>query len=246
MATSNLATKIIAGVTVVDTPVVRAAQGYARAHSEDFAFNHVMRSWILGVVVYQELHAKGILPQMDLEAHAISAIFHDLGWDCTGALVSQDKRFEVDGAEAARAWIEEEQRGGRAEHWDEHRIQLVWDAIALHTTGTIAMYKQTVVKVCAFGVRADIRGPNFDKAGTISWDVFNAVNEMYPRLDLADGIRRVICGFCRAKPTTTYGQYIPFLAPLVYNFQVDYGREFVDGYKPEGSRLLDAVEKTFK
>lgn len=30
------------------------------------------------------------------------------------------------------------------------------------------------------------------------------------------------------------------------NFQVDYGREFVDGYKPEGSRLLDAVEKTFK
>lgn len=178
MATPNLATKVIAGVTVVDTPVVRAAQEYARAHSDDFAFNHVMRSWILGVVVYQELHAKGILPKMDLEAHAISAIFHDLGWDCTGELVSKDKRFEVDGAEAARAWIQEEQRGGRAEHWDELRIQLVWDAIALHTTGTIAMYKQTVVKVCAFGVRADFRGPNFDKAGTISWDVFNAVNEM--------------------------------------------------------------------
>ncbi|KAH6986970.1 hypothetical protein EDB80DRAFT_881408 [Ilyonectria destructans] len=235
MATPDLATKVIAGVTVVDTPVVRAAQEYARAHSDDFAFNHVMRSWILGVVVYQELHAKGILPQMDLEAHAISAIFHDLGWDYAGGLVSQDKRFEVDGAEAARAWIQEEQRNGRAEHWDEHRIQLVWDAIALHTTGTIALYKQTVVKACAFGVRADFRGPNFDKAGTISWDVFNAVNEMYPRLDLADGIRRVICGFCRTKPETTYD-----------NFQVDYGREFVDGYKPEGSRLLDAVEKSFK
>lgn len=215
MATPGLATKLIAGVTVVDTPIVQAAQRYARAHSEDFAFNHVMRSWILGVVVYQKLHEGGVIPRMDLEAHAISAIFHDLGWDCTGELVSQNKRFEVDGAEAARNWIQEEKWSGRAEHWDDHRTQLVWDAIALHTTGTIALYKQTVVKVCALGIRADFVGPNFDQAGTISSDVFMAVNEMFPRLDLAGGIRRLLCGFCQTKPETTYGQYIPRLILLL-------------------------------
>ncbi|KAH6900537.1 hypothetical protein B0T10DRAFT_600813 [Thelonectria olida] len=235
MAAPDLATQVIAGVTVVDTPIVRAAQGYARAHSDDFAFNHVMRSWILGVLVYQKLHEKGFVPQMDLEAHAISAVLHDLGWDSTGELISHDKRFEVDGAEAARNWIQEEQRRGRAEHWDDHRTQLVWDAIALHTTSTIALYKQTVVKVCAFGIAADFRGPNFDAVGTISWDEFNAVNEKFPRLDLAGGVRRVLCGFCQTKPATTYD-----------NFQVDYGREFVEGYKPEGRRLIDVVEKTFK
>ncbi|KAH7145544.1 hypothetical protein B0J13DRAFT_474280 [Dactylonectria estremocensis] len=234
MASNDLPTKVIAGVTLVDTPIVRAAQVYARAHNDDMAFNHVMRSWILGVVVYQKLHEKGILPQVDLEAHAISAVFHDLGWDCTGELVSEDKRFEVDGAEAARNWIQEEQRAGRAQGWDDHRTQLVWDAIALHTTPTISRYKQTVIKVCASGIAADFRGPNFDEAGTISWDVFDAVNKMFPRLDLADGIRRIICGFCRTKPQTTYD-----------NFQNDYGMKFVEGYNPEGRRLIDVVGATF-
>jgi hypothetical protein len=170
-----------------------------------------MRSWILGVVVYQKLHDNGVIPEMDLEAHAISAIFHDLGWDHTGELVSQNKRFEVDGAEAARNWIQDEQQSGRTEDWDDHRTQLVWDAIALHTTPTIALYKQTVVKLCACGVKADFVGPDFDQAGTISPEVFHAINEAFPRLDFADGVRRVLCGFCRTKPETTYGQYIPVL-----------------------------------
>lgn len=206
MAAPDLAIKVIAGVSVVDTPIVRAAREYARAHSDDFAFNHVMRSWILGALIYQKLRAKGLVPQMDLEAHAVSAVLHDLGWDTTGELVSPDRRFEVDGAEAARNWIQEEQRSARAEHWDDHRTQLVWDAIALHTTSSIALYKQTVVKVCAFGIAADFRGPDFDAAGTVSRDEFNAVNEEFPRLDLAGGIRRVLCGFCETKPATTYGE----------------------------------------
>ncbi|KAH7165303.1 hypothetical protein EDB81DRAFT_710760 [Dactylonectria macrodidyma] len=234
MASNDLPTRVIAGVTLVDTPIVQAAQAYARAHNDDMAFNHVMRTWILGVVVYQKLYEKGLLPDMDLEAHAISAIFHDLGWDCTGQLISEDKRFEVDGAEAARSWIREEQQNGRVEGWDDHRTQLVWDAIALHTTATIALHKQTVVKVCALGVAADFRGPNLDNAGTISWDLSNALNEMFPRLDLANGIRRILCGFCRTKPQTTFD-----------NFQNDYGTQFVEGYNPEGRRLIDFVETTF-
>jgi hypothetical protein len=211
MAPVDLPTKIIAGVTVVDTPIVRAAQEYARAHSEDFAFNHVMRSWILGVFIYQKFRQDGVIPEMDLEAHAVSAILHDLGWDCTGEFISEDKRFEVDGAEAARNWIEEEQRSGRVEHWDDHRTQLVWDAIALHTTPSIALHKQAVIKVCASGTFADFLGPKSDKAGTVSSDVFDAVNKVFPRLDLAEGARRMLCGFCRTKPDTTYGQYIPLL-----------------------------------
>lgn len=91
------------------------------------------------------------------------------------------------------------------------------DAIALHTTATIALHKQTVVKVCAFGVAADFRGPNLNNAGMISWDLSNALNEMFPRLDLANGIRRILCGFCRTKPQTTFGQCIPSLVLLCSN-----------------------------
>ena len=44
------------------------------------------------------------------------------------------ERFEVDGANAARNFLKKE-----ASHWDKHRSQLVWDAIALHTTTSIAV-----------------------------------------------------------------------------------------------------------
>lgn len=197
----------IAGITVVDTPIVQAAQKYARAHLNDMGFNHVMRSWIFGVVVYTKLRGKGAISKIDLEVHALSALLHDLGWDITGELISEDKRFEVDGAEAACDWIKEEQKSGRAEHWDDYRLRLVWDAIALHTTPSIALYKEQVIKICALGIAADFRGPELDKNDTISEEVFDAVNKQFPRLNLADGIREILCGFCRTKPETTYGVY---------------------------------------
>lgn len=54
-----LPTKVIAGVEVVDTPLVRAAQDFARQHLDDLAYNHVMRSWIFGVIIYQKFREKG-------------------------------------------------------------------------------------------------------------------------------------------------------------------------------------------
>ncbi|KAH8892844.1 hypothetical protein GQ53DRAFT_645988 [Thozetella sp. PMI_491] len=236
MAASVLSTKVIAGVTVVDTPIVRAAQDYARAHGDDMAFNHVMRSWILGVVAYQKLHERGAVPKMDLEAHALSAILHDLGWDTTGELISADKRFEVDGAEAARNWIRAEERSSAVSHWDEHRLQLVWDAIALHTTNSISMYKETVVKVCSLGIGADFRGPKLDDAGTISQEVYDAVNTAFPRLDLAAGIRKIMCGFCLTKPETTYGECRSWSLP--------YSAGYVEGYNTDGKLTFDIVETT--
>ncbi|KAL7915887.1 hypothetical protein GGI35DRAFT_485353 [Trichoderma velutinum] len=225
----------IAGVTVIDTPIVQAAQKYARAHLNDMGFNHVMRAWILGVVVYKKLREAGAISEIDLEVQALGAILHDLGWDITGELISEDKRFEVDGAEAACDWIKEEQRSGRAEHWDDFRLRLVWDAIALHTTPSIALHKEQVIKVCNLGIAADFRGPALDKNGTISQEVYDAVNKTFPRLNLADGIREILCGFCRTKPQTTYD-----------SFQMEFGKRFVEGYTTEGKLLFDIVQATAK
>ncbi|KAL6698070.1 hypothetical protein J3F84DRAFT_406383 [Trichoderma pleuroticola] len=225
----------IAGVTLINTPIVQAAQKYARAHLNDVGFNHVMRSWILGVVVYKKLREAGAISEIDLEVQAVSAILHDLGWDITGELISKDKRFEVDGAEAACNWIKEEQRNGKTENWDDFRLRLVWDAIALHTTPSISLYKEQVVKVCTLGIDADFRGLAFDENGTISEEVYDAVNKRFPRLDLAKGLRDVICGFCRTKPQTTYD-----------TFQMEYGKRFVEGYTTEGHLLFDAAQATSK
>jgi hypothetical protein len=199
----KMPTTIIAGVTVPDTPLIKAAIAYARAHSSDMAYNHIMRSWLFGTLIIQKVAPSGTI---DPEVHSLSAILHDLGWDSTGELISKDKRFEVDGAIAARNFIEAEVKDGKAHGWDEHRKQLVWDTIALHTTPDIAMYKQPVVGLVSAGIASDFHGPNSDPTGSLTWDEYNAIVKEFPRLDLAGGIRKIICGFIDTKPETTIGK----------------------------------------
>lgn len=98
---SPLPTKVMAGVAIPDTPLITKAVEFARAHSTDYAFNHIQRSMLLGFIISDKIPD---LKDRDLEVHAISALLHDVGWDPTNELVSEDKRFEVDGANAARKY----------------------------------------------------------------------------------------------------------------------------------------------
>ena len=53
--------------------------------------------------------------------------------------ISYGRCFEVDGADEAHNFL---RREGPASFWDERYLQLVWDAIALHTTGSIVFHKE--------------------------------------------------------------------------------------------------------
>lgn len=48
-----IATRLLAGVSVPDTPVISRAIEYARKHSEPYLFNHVMRSRLFAVLLAQ-------------------------------------------------------------------------------------------------------------------------------------------------------------------------------------------------
>ncbi|OAF60449.1 hypothetical protein VC83_03597 [Pseudogymnoascus destructans] len=71
---------------------------------------------LLGFIISAKIPA---IADRDLEVHAVAALLHDIGWDPTGELVSEDKRFEVDGANAARDFLHRE-----VPHWDKHRLLL--------------------------------------------------------------------------------------------------------------------------
>src|SRR5207244_9262390 len=115
----------LVGIKVVDTPLVHDAMELARNSSEPYLFNHAMRSWLFSVLI-----AEGAKATPDPELLAVSAILHDLG--LTDRYSAQE-RFEVDGANAARSFVKE--RGVPA-----HQIQLVRDAIVLHTTHPIPLH----------------------------------------------------------------------------------------------------------
>lgn len=70
-----LSTKVVAGVSVPDTPLISKALEYAREYSSDSTYNHVVRSLLLGFVI-----ADKVLPDRDREVHAVAAILHDLGF----------------------------------------------------------------------------------------------------------------------------------------------------------------------
>ena len=161
------------------------------------AYNHVVRSWLFGFVIASKIPE---LKDRDLEVHSISAILHDLGWDTKGELVSKDKRFEVDGANAAKEFLKSEAVG---DEWDSHRLQLVWDAIALHTTPSIARYKEPEVVATSNGIGSDFGGPKGPFGQFLTQEEYQKIVDELPRLGLKEGIREIMCGLCRTKPETT-------------------------------------------
>ncbi|CAJ2513075.1 Uu.00g011940.m01.CDS01 [Anthostomella pinea] len=236
-------TRVLANVTVIDTPLVRAAQTYARAHSSDVVWSHVMRGWLYGSLILT--HNATLRAQVDPEVQAVAAILHDLGWDQTpgSETVSADRRFEVDGAIAACEFIHAHHHhsddanattdavnlgDGGSDPWDEStgRTQLVWDAIALHTQDSIYMYKQPVVMVVGAGILIDFAGP----AHGVTREEYDAVVAEFPKIDFVAGVNRTLVWLCRSKPATTYD-----------TFMQPWGDDFVANYSSIGKRAFDLI-----
>jgi HD superfamily phosphodiesterase len=67
-------TRVLGGITVIDTPLVTRAMDYARRHSEPFLFNHAVRSWLFAARLGD---LQGIAH--DPEVVAVGSLLHDLG-----------------------------------------------------------------------------------------------------------------------------------------------------------------------
>jgi HD superfamily phosphodiesterase len=119
----------------------------ARESSAPYLFNHAMRSWLFAALI-----AEGAKPTPDPELLAVSAILHDLGLTDHYA---GSERFEVDSANAARSFLKERRVPA-------HHVQLVWDAIALHTTRSIALHKEPEVVITHSGIAVDVIGAGLD------------------------------------------------------------------------------------
>jgi hypothetical protein len=238
-------TRTVANVTVVDTPIVRAAEELARQHALNFTYKHIMRSWLFGALIVQ--HNATLRATIDPEVHAVAAILHDLGWDhsANSPYVSSDRRFEVDGAIAARDFIQNHEHG---KAWDERRVQLVWDAIALHSQQSIAFFKELDVQVVAKGILLDFEGPRFG----VTDDEYNTVLQEFPRNDLDTGFNDTMIWLCQTKPASTYGEFWSLTSPSqvadhahLDTWMQPWGDHYVSNYTAKGHTLFDTVLNMF-
>ncbi len=195
-------TRVVGGITVIDSPLISRAMAFARAHSEPVLFNHAVRSWLFAVRLGQ---LDGIAH--DPEVVAVASLLHDLG--LTDPVLGQ-RRFEVEGADAARAFV-------REQGLDQRRAQLVWDTVALNSTPSIALYKEPEVALATAGIALDFGGLQYDR---IPPDEMRSILAAFPRLDLKRSFTDSVCRIVKTRPETTYD-----------NFARDFGERFVPGYK---------------
>jgi hypothetical protein len=178
----------IAGISIPDSTLVREATDFVQDISTQLLFDHSRRVYLWGSLQGDKL---GLA--YDSELLYVGAMFHDVG--LVEGHRSEDERFEIDGANAARNFLE---RHGLA----EERVMTVWEAIALHTTPEIPRYKQPEVRLVTLGVEYDVLGLHFDD---ISPDDREAVVAAHPRTGFKAGIVEAFSLGMRDKPETTFG-----------------------------------------
>src|SRR4051812_11709901 len=115
-----MAAQDICGVRIPDSKTAREVTKFIRDTESDLLFRHSTRVYFWAALTGKR---KGLTFNPELLYTA--ALFHDVG--LAQSYWASQRRFEVDGANAARDFL-------RSQGFCETDVEKVWVAIALHTT----------------------------------------------------------------------------------------------------------------
>jgi len=182
-------TDAIAGITVPDSAIARAATQLVRDTEDDLLFHHSRRVFFWGALTGERKSLS-----YDAELLYLGAMFHDMG--LTPAYSSPDLRFEVDGANAARDFLQ-------SHGVDESAIEDVWTAIALHTTPGIPEHMRPTIALLTAGVEMDVLGIAYHD---FTPEQRRHVCDHHPReANFKEGIIDHFAKGIIGKPETTFG-----------------------------------------
>jgi hypothetical protein len=158
---------------MTDLPELPSHAGAARAlavvadHERPSIANHSVRTYLHAVLAARR---RGMSPGRDYADDLLfyACLLHDIG---TADAYDGRQRFEVEGADAAAAFL-------TSEGFDAASVDQVWEAVALHTSPHIAERRGPVTMLTRVGVLSDFGGPDADDA------VRAALERDHPRLDI--------------------------------------------------------------
>ena len=176
-------------VAVPDSRLAREATELIRSAESDLLYNHSLRVYSFGALQGNRLGLS-----YDPELLFIGAMFHDIGL-VEGHRSAHD-RFEVDGANAAREFL-------NAHGVAPDAVRIVWDAIALHTTPGIPQHMHPVVALVTAGVEMDVLGLTYPEYSEAERE---AVVHAHPRPErFKEDIIQAFYDGIKHKPETTFG-----------------------------------------
>jgi HD domain len=174
----------IGGIVAPDSELARRTGEFAaHAHSK-VLLSHVHRTWWFGEFIGKKRGMK-----YDRELVYVASLLHDRGLSEHHAA---DKRFEVDGADAASKFL-------HAHNYPKAKTDVVWDAIALHSCADIAELREPEVALVHFGAFVDVMGARIDE---ISPQLIDDTIALYPRLGFKKAFSQALAEVARKKPHT--------------------------------------------
>jgi len=190
----------IGGIVAPDSQLARKVAALAEQAHSKVLLNHVHRTWWFAEFIGKKREMK-----YDRELVYIASVLHDLGLSKEHAA---DKRFEVDGADAASKFL-------HAHEYPKRKTDIVWDAIALHSAAGIADRREPEVVLVHFGAFIDVMGLRKDE---ISPQLIDDTIALYPRLGFKKAFTEALAEVARKKPHTAVGTGL-----------ADIGRRLVPG-----------------
>ena len=179
----------IAGINIPDSKMARDLTQLIRDTESDLLFHHSTRVYLFGALTGER---KGL--KFDPELLYVGAMFHDIG--LTEGFRHSQLRFEVDGANAAREFL-------RSYGVPQAAVEIVWDAIALHTTPGIPEHKKPEVALVTSGVEMDVLGIAYEQFTDAQRE---AVVTAYPRgVDFKNNIIQAFYDGMKHRPDSTFG-----------------------------------------
>ena len=179
----------IEGVSIPDSKLAAAVTELVRDTEAPLLFHHSSRVYYFGALAGKQ---RGL--RFDPELLYVGAMFHDMG--LTRRHSSATERFEVDGANAARDFL-------RSHHISQQDIDVVWTAIALHTTPGIPQHMHPVVALVTAGVEMDVLGLTYPEYPAAERE---AVVHAHPRPEhFKEDIIQAFYDGIKHKPQTTFG-----------------------------------------
>ena len=179
----------IAGIRIPDSKMARDLTQLIRDTESDLLFHHSTRVYLFGALAGERKRLK-----FDPELLYVGAMFHDIG--LTDRYRQSQLRFEVDGANAARDFL-------RSYGVPQASVEIVWDAIALHTTPGIPEHKRPEVALVTAGVEMDVLGIAYEQFTDAQRE---AVVAAHPRGgDFKNNIIQAFYDGIKHRPNTTFG-----------------------------------------
>ncbi|NUK32668.1 HD domain-containing protein [Streptomyces lunaelactis] len=180
-----------------DSPLARSILDLVNGAVPRAIANHSIRSYLFSRMVADH---RALVPGQDYDADLLfyATVLHDIG--LTDEAARRDQRFELDGADVAAAFLTD--HGIPSED-----IDVVWEAIALHSSAGIAQRRGIICSLTEAGIGLDFGiGSDFVTDADAA-----AIHTAFPRYAAASSlvdmiVRQAVVNPAKA-PSTSLADY---------------------------------------